>query len=86
MLSSVSARFWLDQISFLGHIISRDGVSADSADVEAVLQWKRRWIELLKDYDCEILYHPGKANVVADALSRKGMVSYMMVREWNLLG
>ncbi|KAJ9544260.1 hypothetical protein OSB04_023967 [Centaurea solstitialis] len=32
---------------------------------------QRRWIELLSDYDCEILYHPGKANVVADALSRK---------------
>ena len=32
---------------------------------------QRRWIELLKDYDCSILYHPGKANVVADALSRK---------------
>nr|GEW11043.1 hypothetical protein [Tanacetum cinerariifolium] len=31
----------------------------------------RRWIELLSDYDCEICYHPGKANVVADPLSRK---------------
>ncbi|KAA0062124.1 gag protease polyprotein [Cucumis melo var. makuwa] len=32
---------------------------------------QRRWLELVKDYDCEILYHPGKANVVADALNRK---------------
>ncbi|KAL0307941.1 UNVERIFIED_CONTAM: Retrovirus-related Pol polyprotein from transposon.6 [Sesamum calycinum] len=32
---------------------------------------QRRWIELLKDYDCIIDFHPGKANVVADALSRK---------------
>lgn len=40
---------------------------------------QRRWLELIKDYDIEILYHPGKANVVADALSRKstqeGMVA-----------
>ena len=33
---------------------------------------QRRWLELVKDYDCDILYHPGKANVVADALSRRG--------------
>ncbi len=32
---------------------------------------QRRWLELLKDYDCTILFHPGKGNVVADALSRK---------------
>ncbi|GKG43932.1 hypothetical protein Tco_0483025, partial [Tanacetum coccineum] len=31
----------------------------------------RRWLELLSDYDCEIRYHPGKANVVADALIHK---------------
>ena len=32
---------------------------------------QKRWMEMLKDYDCSILYHPGKANVVADTLSRK---------------
>ena len=32
---------------------------------------QRRWLDVVKDYDCEILYHPGKANVVADALSRR---------------
>nr|GFD43237.1 putative reverse transcriptase domain-containing protein [Tanacetum cinerariifolium] len=35
-----------------------------------------RWLELLKDYDTNIQYHPGKANVVVDALSRKsGMIA-----------
>jgi hypothetical protein len=32
---------------------------------------QRRWLELIKDYELEIHYHPGKANVVADALSHK---------------
>ncbi|KAL5828810.1 hypothetical protein ACOSQ3_018278 [Xanthoceras sorbifolium] len=36
---------------------------------------QRRWMELIKDYDCVIDYHPGKANVVADALSRKSIVA-----------
>ncbi|GJZ28851.1 putative reverse transcriptase domain-containing protein [Tanacetum coccineum] len=35
---------------------------------------QQRWIELFSDYDCEIHYHPGKANVVADVLSRKERV------------
>ncbi|GJZ13196.1 putative reverse transcriptase domain-containing protein [Tanacetum coccineum] len=42
---------------------------------------QRRWIELFSDYECEIRYHPGKANVVANALSRKERVKPRRVRE-----
>ncbi|GJR51316.1 putative reverse transcriptase domain-containing protein [Tanacetum coccineum] len=40
---------------------------------------QRRWLELLSDYDCEIRYHPGKVNVVADALSRKERIKPLRV-------
>ncbi|KAL5539424.1 hypothetical protein UlMin_044282 [Ulmus minor] len=171
--------FWLNQVAFLGHVISKDGVAVDPSKVEAVENWKpptnasevrsflglagyyrrfvedfsriampltnltrknvkfewndacndsflelkkrlitaphgkviayasrqlkdyernypthdlelaavkelnmrqRRWLELVKDYDCEILYHPGKANKVADALSRKYSASLMAIQ------
>jgi hypothetical protein len=39
---------------------------------------QRRWLELIKDYELEIYYHPGKANVVADALSRKSQINMMV--------
>ncbi|GJS49981.1 putative nucleotidyltransferase, ribonuclease H [Tanacetum coccineum] len=134
--------FWLQQVAFLGHIVSADGIIMDSikswsyhkwpetyygdstsiysdaskkglgcvlmqhgkviayasrqlkpyevnypthdlelaAVVFALKIWRtfcmRRWLELLKDYDTNIQYHPGKANVVADALSQKsGMIA-----------
>ena len=40
---------------------------------------QRRWLELVNDYNCEILYHPGKANRVADAVSRKSIGMLMSI-------
>ncbi|RVW16032.1 Transposon Tf2-12 polyprotein [Vitis vinifera] len=174
--------FWLDRISFIGHVVSNDGISVDPGKVDVVANWRRpstvteirsflglagyyifqelknrlvstpiltipsayasrqlkpyernypthdlelaavvfalkiwrhflfgetceifidynslkylfsqkelnmrqrRWIELLKDYDCIIQYHPGKANVVADALSRKSVGSLAAIRGYQ---
>src|SRR5688500_17900104 len=44
---------------------------------------QRRWLELLKDYDKSVLYHPGKANVVAEALSRLSIGSMSHVEDCN---
>ncbi|KAH9751681.1 Endonuclease [Citrus sinensis] len=86
--------FWLDRVVFLGHMISAEGIYVDPQKIEAVVQWERptnviekelnlgqrRWIKLIKDYDCTIDYHPGKTNVVADALSRKSSSSIAHLR------
>ena len=46
---------------------------------------QRRWLELVKDYDVKILYHPSKANVVADTLSRKtGHTSVLVAQQSKL--
>src|SRR5215216_7569277 len=42
---------------------------------------QRRWLELIKDYDLDLQYHPGKANMVADALSRKVYVNGLTAGE-----
>ncbi|GKB55908.1 putative reverse transcriptase domain-containing protein [Tanacetum coccineum] len=50
-------------------------------DQKEINMRQRRWMELLRDYDCEICYHPGKANVVVDALSRKERPKPLRVRK-----
>ena len=42
---------------------------------------QRRWLELIKDYDCTINYHPGKTNVVSDALSMKEILKMIVSSE-----
>ena len=48
---------------------------------------QHRWMEFLEDYDFTLLYHPGKANVVADALSRKSreVLASIASQEWWML-
>ncbi|GJS28179.1 putative reverse transcriptase domain-containing protein [Tanacetum coccineum] len=75
--------FWLDSVQFLGHVLDRSDVHVDPAKIKAIEKLnlrQRSWIELLSDSDCEIRYHPGKANVMADALSQKGRDKPLRVR------
>ena len=48
---------------------------------------QRHWLELIKDYDCDILYHPDKGNAVVDALSRYPQVrlARIQVLEWEMM-
>ncbi|GJW08741.1 putative reverse transcriptase domain-containing protein [Tanacetum coccineum] len=59
---------------------SHQGLGAHILDQKELNMRQRRWLELLADYDCEIRYHPGKVNVVADALSQKERIKPLRVR------
>nr|GEU99459.1 hypothetical protein [Tanacetum cinerariifolium] len=62
--------FLVKEVQFLRHVINGNGIHID--------------LELFSDYDCEIRYHPGKVNVVAEALSRKERVKPKRVRAMNM--
>ncbi|GJS10833.1 putative reverse transcriptase domain-containing protein [Tanacetum coccineum] len=79
---------------FLRHVINGNGIHVDPSKIEAVKNWKAPrtptevhsflglTITLFSDYDCEICYHPGKANVVADALGADKMYYDLRDRYW----
>nr|GEV85716.1 putative reverse transcriptase domain, ribonuclease H-like domain, aspartic peptidase domain protein [Tanacetum cinerariifolium] len=78
-----------DFVVYCDHPIKYDTkctVFTDHKSLQHILDKKelntrqRRWLELLADYDCEIRYHPGKVNVIADALRGKERVKQLRVR------
>ncbi|GJU49512.1 putative reverse transcriptase domain-containing protein [Tanacetum coccineum] len=65
-------KFWRHYMYCTKSVIYTDHKSLQHIfDQKELNMRQRRWIELFSDYECEICYHPGKANIVADALSRK---------------
>jgi hypothetical protein len=74
----IALRTWRHH--FLGNVVHiyTDHMSLKYIFTQSDLNMRqRRWPELMKDYELEAHYHPGKANVVADALSRKGHCNYL---------
>ncbi|GJW50953.1 putative reverse transcriptase domain-containing protein [Tanacetum coccineum] len=65
-------------------LMQRGKVIAYASSQKELNMRQRRWIEIFSDYDCEIRYHLGKANVVADSLSRKERVKPKRVRAMNM--
>ncbi|GJX43557.1 putative reverse transcriptase domain-containing protein [Tanacetum coccineum] len=68
-----------------GHLHDHlESLTVHRSDQKDLNMRQRRWLELLSDYECEIKYHPGKANVVADALSRKERLKPRRVRAMSI--
>ncbi|XP_072052093.1 uncharacterized protein [Arachis hypogaea] len=62
------------------------GFKLEGRDFKELNMRQRRWMELLKDYDFDLSFHPGKANVVADTLSRKSLtIAWMRIKEEELV-
>ncbi|GKE37087.1 putative reverse transcriptase domain-containing protein, partial [Tanacetum coccineum] len=91
----------ISTVQILGHVIDSRGIHIDPAKIKAVKDWAspttpteiRQFLGLtgyywrfIEDYDCEIRYHPGKANVVANALSQKERIKPLQVRALSALG
>ncbi|GJZ22370.1 putative reverse transcriptase domain-containing protein [Tanacetum coccineum] len=74
--------FCLQEVHFLSHVVKQNDHKSlqHIFDQKELNMCQRRWIELFSDYECEIRYHPSKANVVADALSRKERLKPRRVR------
>ncbi|GKD66355.1 hypothetical protein Tco_1308463 [Tanacetum coccineum] len=68
--------FWLQEVRFLGQLVN---------SVERVKYASKTKDRIFSDYDCEIRYHPSKANVVADALSRKEWMKPRRVRALSMM-
>ncbi|XP_058070918.1 uncharacterized protein LOC131219952 [Magnolia sinica] len=81
--------FWMEEVKFLGHVVSKEGISVDLANVTAVQDWKQpNSVTKVKSFLGLAGYYRSKANLVADALSRKRTLEFeapSMVREWNIV-
>ncbi|GJW13628.1 putative reverse transcriptase domain-containing protein [Tanacetum coccineum] len=78
-------KIWIHYLYGTKSVIYTDHKSLQDIFSQKELNMRqRRWIEFFSDYDCEIRYHPGKANVVVDALSKKERVKPKRVRAINM--
>ncbi|GKC55677.1 reverse transcriptase domain-containing protein, partial [Tanacetum coccineum] len=79
-------KIWIHYLYGTKSVIYTDHKSLQHIFIKKELNMRQRhWIKLFSDYDYEICYHPGKANVVADALSRKERVKPKRVRAMNMI-